>query len=155
MCAVIADTSGGHSHNVQHYVAKEKTMTDAHDDGVDKAIANLAATLYSWKNGWLPDAKLSDLIRKYIAPVIEAKDKRIAKLEDDRDKWKARFECTADSLSAAIDDYNDVKAQLAAVTADRDRLREGLNAVQGLIDESYGVAGLHMNEEVAPWDSLL
>lgn len=30
----------------------------------------------------------------------------------------------------------------------------GLRAVEALIDNSIGVAGLHLNEEDAPWDDL-
>lgn len=32
---------------------------------------------------------------------------------------------------------------------------KGLDAVQDLINNSYGVAGLHLNGDVAPWDELL
>jgi hypothetical protein len=35
-----------------------------------------------------------------------------------------------------------------------ERARKGLKAVKDLIEESDGVAGLHLNGEVAPWDSL-
>lgn len=34
-------------------------------------------------------------------------------------------------------------------------LRAGIEAVKQLIDESYGVVGLHLNHEDAPWDDLL
>ena len=33
-------------------------------------------------------------------------------------------------------------------------LKKGLSAVSRLIAESYGVAGLHLNGDDAPWDSL-
>lgn len=33
-------------------------------------------------------------------------------------------------------------------------IRAGLRAVQSLMDESYGVSGLHLNGEIAPWISL-
>jgi len=32
--------------------------------------------------------------------------------------------------------------------------REGLKAVRDLINESYGVAGLHQNSDIAPWSEL-
>ena len=32
---------------------------------------------------------------------------------------------------------------------------DGINAVASLIDESYGVDGLHLNGRVAPWRDLL
>ena len=35
------------------------------------------------------------------------------------------------------------------------QLEAGLNAVQGLIDESGGVYGLHDNGDSSPWDELL
>ena len=33
-------------------------------------------------------------------------------------------------------------------------LRAGIEAVSNLINESHGVAGLHLNDEVAPWADL-
>ena len=33
-------------------------------------------------------------------------------------------------------------------------IRAGLRAVQALMAESYGVSGLHLNGEIAPWISL-
>jgi hypothetical protein len=35
-----------------------------------------------------------------------------------------------------------------------EKLREGIKAVRELIDESYGVDGLHKNGQVASWDDL-
>lgn len=35
-----------------------------------------------------------------------------------------------------------------------DVLTEGIRAVRTLIDESQGVAGLHLNGDIAPWDEL-
>ena len=35
------------------------------------------------------------------------------------------------------------------------RLKAGVTAVQSLINESQGVAGLHLNGDLAPWDELL
>ena len=45
---------------------------------------------------------------------------------------------------------------LMASAADTiEALRAGLKAVQALISDSYGVAGLHLNGDVASWDDLL
>lgn len=44
--------------------------------------------------------------------------------------------------------------QVDALKAENERLRKGLNAVQELIDSSYGVAGLHLNGDIAPWGDL-
>jgi hypothetical protein len=33
--------------------------------------------------------------------------------------------------------------------------RAGINAVQSLIESSHGVAGLHLNGDIAPWSELL
>lgn len=38
--------------------------------------------------------------------------------------------------------------------AENARLRAGLNAVSELINDSYGVTGLHLNGDVAPWAEL-
>lgn len=34
------------------------------------------------------------------------------------------------------------------------KLRKGIEAVRSLIDESEGVAGLHLNGDIASWDEL-
>jgi hypothetical protein len=35
-----------------------------------------------------------------------------------------------------------------------EKMHRGLKAVENLINDSYGVSGLHMNGNVAPWDDL-
>lgn len=44
--------------------------------------------------------------------------------------------------------------EIAGLTAENKRLRKAVAAVIDLINESHGVAGLHMNGDVAPWDEL-
>ena len=51
---------------------------------------------------------------------------------------------------------------MSSLIAQRDKLaeenaalRKGIVAVSDLIDDSTGVAGLHMNGDVAPWSTLL
>lgn len=43
---------------------------------------------------------------------------------------------------------------IRSLQAENERLRKGLEAVESLIGESSGVAGLHMNGDVAPWGDL-
>lgn len=38
--------------------------------------------------------------------------------------------------------------------SDNARLRAGLKAVEDLMSDSYGVAGLHLNGDIAPWKEL-
>ncbi len=47
------------------------------------------------------------------------------------------------------------QARIAELEAALARQAVGLAAVQGLIDESHGVYGLHRNDDGAPWDELL
>ena len=35
-----------------------------------------------------------------------------------------------------------------------EEMRPGIEAVEGLIDNSHGVDGLHLNGDIAPWDEL-
>ena len=58
------------------------------------------------------------------------------------------WEAYTGRLPPHIQDYNTLFAEI-------DRLKAGLNAVQELINDSHGVVGLHLNGDVAPWDSLL
>ncbi|WP_454010277.1 hypothetical protein [Aeromonas sp. Marseille-Q7275] len=45
--------------------------------------------------------------------------------------------------------------KLAAMTKQRDVLLEALNGVQGVMNNSQGVAGWHQNGAIATWDELL
>ncbi|HHO2159657.1 TPA: hypothetical protein ACRTNB_001861 [Aeromonas hydrophila] len=45
--------------------------------------------------------------------------------------------------------------KLAAMTKQRDVLREALNGVLGVMNNSQGVAGWHKNGAIATWDELL
>lgn len=45
--------------------------------------------------------------------------------------------------------------KLAAMTKQRDVLREALNGVLGVMNSSQGVAGWHKNGAIASWDELL
>ena len=47
------------------------------------------------------------------------------------------------------------RKRTAELNAEVERLREAVNAVFDLIEESHGVTGLHLNGDVAPWDELL
>jgi len=37
---------------------------------------------------------------------------------------------------------------------ENEKLRKGIKAVRDLIDESYGIEGLHQSGEVCPWHDL-
>ena len=41
-----------------------------------------------------------------------------------------------------------------AKASEVDRLKRGIRAVRNLMDESDGVAGLHLNGDIATWDEL-
>ena len=45
-------------------------------------------------------------------------------------------------------------AALREVQQERIKLLKGLHAVSSLMNESYGVTGLHLNGDVAPWSDL-
>lgn len=51
--------------------------------------------------------------------------------------------------------YEQTRQRLAAAEARNVTLQKGIDAVQSLINESHGVAGLHLNGDVATWSSLL
>ena len=56
--------------------------------------------------------------------------------------------------TAMFDSFPALYETAKAMNADSKRLRKGLEAVEQLIDDSVGVAGLHKNGDVAPWDEL-
>ena len=57
---------------------------------------------------------------------------------------------------------NEVKRLRAVATEAREKgrkegieeMRPGIEAVEGLINNSHGVDGLHLNGDIAPWDEL-
>ena len=55
-------------------------------------------------------------------------------------------------------DVDEVEIEFRAYRADVEpvlrSLIDGLRAVEGLINDSHGVDGLHLNGDVAPWDEL-
>ena len=53
------------------------------------------------------------------------------------------------------DGYDVADHILALIEGELEEMQKGLDAVQDLINNSYGVAGLHLNGDVAPWDELL
>ena len=44
--------------------------------------------------------------------------------------------------------------EIDKINAERERLVKGLKAVENLINDSYGVCGLHLNGDNAPWEEL-
>jgi len=48
-----------------------------------------------------------------------------------------------------------VHAQNVRLRDENEQLREGIKAIRDLINHSSGVAGLHLNGDVADWDSIL
>jgi len=47
-----------------------------------------------------------------------------------------------------------IHAENVRLREENEKLRAGIAAVRALIDNSYGVDGLHLNGEAAPWASL-
>ena len=62
-------------------------------------------------------------------------------------------------MSTSPDDYSeeytDWCAEMVCQREEIARLRRAVDAVRALIAESQGVAGLHLNGDVATWDELL
>lgn len=51
--------------------------------------------------------------------------------------------------------FNAANASVVRLYEENQQLREAVNEVRDLIKESYGVAGLHQNGDVAEWSELL
>lgn len=76
--------------------------------------------------------------------------------------WWVCPECIAISpLAKSVNDATEKwntranESKIAELTKQRDELKNAVEAVATLIDSSTGVAGLHLNGEVADWDSIL
>ena len=87
---------------------------------------------------------LKHLSAEEIATVAQgallAKDEQIRQL-------KAENESLRDSLEARTIERDVLREEI-------ERLRKGIAAVEALMSESYGVAGLHMNGDNASWGEL-
>lgn len=53
-----------------------------------------------------------------------------------------------------VNNADELLAEVERLRAENRRLLKGLHAVDMLIGESYGVAGLHLNGDVASWGEL-
>ena len=84
----------------------------------------------------------------------EAEVERQAAIRDNREKTNEirRLHQHRDELSA---DRHRHLLEIRRLDAEVERLRAGVKAVQALIRESDGVAGLHLNGDIAPWSTLL
>jgi hypothetical protein len=51
-------------------------------------------------------------------------------------------------------EFAELKKKIADDLDDLQFAKNGLKAVQGLIEESRGICGLHLNGDEAPWDEL-
>jgi predicted RNase H-like nuclease (RuvC/YqgF family) len=89
-----------------------------------------------------------------LAPCDEAADEidrlraEVASLKSDLESY----------MRIANDEANEnvsLTQQLAAAKEYAERLREALEEVSGLINESSGVYGLHLNGDPSPWEELL
>jgi hypothetical protein len=60
-----------------------------------------------------------------------------------------------EALQAQPSRVVELQKKLADLQAENDRLRKGIDEIGELIDESKGVAGLHLNGNVAEWGWLL
>lgn len=70
-------------------------------------------------------------------------------------RWDAPTSRDADFIAHSWQDISNLLATLAAREEEIARLRRGIESVSCLIAESQGVAGLHLNGDVAPWSDLL
>lgn len=61
---------------------------------------------------------------------------------------------TLEDISPAMDTAIHLHADNVKLREDNKKLRAGIKAVRELMSESTGVAGLHMNGEIAEWDCL-
>lgn len=68
-------------------------------------------------------------------------------------KWQREM-VEIQASGGRLDGYRELGAKCAALESQNDRLRAGLQAVADLIAESDGVAGLHLNGDIATWDEL-
>jgi chromosome segregation ATPase len=77
----------------------------------------------------------------------EAAEAELSTLRADNETLLTHATNMAKTLGKERDDNLRLRAK-------NERLRAGIKAVEGLINDSQGVYGLHLNGDCAPWDSL-
>lgn len=65
-----------------------------------------------------------------------------------------RYKAWPSEILGLISQLEDAKATIQRLEAERAIMRKGLSAVDSLIDNSQGIAGLHLNGGIAFWDQL-
>ena len=67
------------------------------------------------------------------------------------DVWSYSRELVIRTVLAHIDK---LEAEIERLRKDAELMKKGLEAVEELIDQSSGVAGLHLNGDIASWSEL-
>ncbi|MFQ1057383.1 hypothetical protein ACJWUX_06180 [Klebsiella pneumoniae] len=70
-------------------------------------------------------------------------------------KLAKEFRICSASLDAAIKAGNMLADQNAQLAAENVAMRETIEAVRGVADNSSGIAGWHLNGEIAQWSEIL
>jgi hypothetical protein len=87
--------------------------------------------------------------------VLDAREKEIAGLKEKATRWYQADGSFIELPEAEVIEKRKEAAKALARMRDREEaLKKGLRAVESLINDSHGVAGLHLNGDVAPWDEL-
>lgn len=68
--------------------------------------------------------------------------------------WECEWMEAEQQLAEAQAEATQLRSDLAVLAKRCEGMKDGLNAVADLINESYGVAGLHQNGDVASWEEL-
>jgi hypothetical protein len=86
--------------------------------------------------------------------VIQRKEAEANMLKADNGKWEKEAIFQRDKCWTYIERAESAERERDALIAENEGLRKGLNAVAALINESYGVSGLHLNGDIASWAEL-
>jgi uncharacterized Zn finger protein (UPF0148 family) len=157
-----------------HEEARERTTNDATQSGYDfhlirvaaehgarLAAHRCAAAITFDRDGACPICHMNEgcshtvTERQRAAAITPQLDQRDAEIE--RLYQSAKANNTLARMNA--DQRDNLRAKNVNLLAEIERLREALKAlrkdIDDLVSNSQGVAGLHLNGEIADWDSLL
>lgn len=95
------------------------------------------------------------------ATLIESLRQQLASRDAEVERYASALLHVRKALCGDIHNTEDILDLVESLNKERDQLREkvkvlqaGVLAVNCLIADSYGVAGLHMNGDIAEWNSL-
>ncbi len=142
-------------------------MTDIDNKHRDASWKDIAAEFKSERDALRGDVLRIQQERDELIAALPTLKAKLAAAESERDTWKTRcmgavYMLPDSTLCGDLQEtakqekakWDELTAQLATAERELAEARQGLAAVESLINQSSGVFGLHLNGDNAYWSEL-